>query len=143
MTTTQTQKTAATKTKAATTTKTAAKAAPTTKAAPTAGVYRQNPEFLPALKSAKALAKGNAELGQAIQLITHIAWKTPTQTVGWTTGTTASVIEYADDIAVPVGTPISEAFDTVIKVAQAAAVAGAQKDALDVLVSIVRKHEGN
>lgn len=142
MSTTQTQKTAATKTKAATTTKTAAKTE--AKAAPTtAGVYRQNPEFLPALKSAKALAKGNGELGRAIQLMTHLAWKKPTDTVGWTAGTTASVIEYADDIATPVGTPISEAFATVIKVAQGAAVAGAQADALDVLVSIVRKHEGS
>lgn len=135
---TQTQKTAAaTKTKAATTTKTEAKA-PTT-----AGIYRQDPEFLPALKSAKALAKGNGELVRALSLITHLAWKKPTDTVGWTAGTTASVIEYADDIATPVGTPIQEAFATVIKVAQGAAIAGAQKDALDVLVSIVRKHEGS
>lgn len=142
MTTTQTQKTAATKTKAATTTKTAAKTA--TKAAPTTvGAYRQNPEFLPALKSAKALAKGNGELIRAIQLMTHLAWKKPTEAVGWREGTTASVVEYADDIATPVGTPIQEAFATVIKVAQGAAIAGAQKDALDVLVSIVRKHEGN
>lgn len=136
---TQTAKTAAT-TKTATTGKTAAKTA--TKAT-TAGVYRQDPEFLPALKSAKALAKGNVELGRALQLITHIAWKKPTDTVGWTAGTAASVIDYADDIATPVGTSISEAFATVIKVAQGAATAGAQADALAALVSVVRKHEAS
>lgn len=130
------------------TTKTAAKTAATstkTEVAetkvPNKGPYRSAPDFLTALKSAKSLAKGNPELLSAIQLLTHIAWKKPTDAVGWTEGTTASVTEYADELAVPVGTSIKVAVDAALKAAVKAAGTDPQRDALKALTAIVRAYE--
>ena len=108
--------------------------------APKAKAYRELPDYTPALKAARSLSKGNPELSQPLQLITHLAWKTPTSTVGWSKGTTANVIAYADDIAVPVGTPISEAMQAALSAAQKAATTDPQKEAVAALAAILEGH---
>lgn len=110
---------------------------PTAPAKPT---YREVEEFTPALKAAKSLAKGNPDLTQPLQLITHLAWKTPGGTVGWAKGTTANVVAYADDIAVPAGTPIPEAMDAALSAAEKAAGDQPQKDAVAVLSKVIKAH---
>lgn len=115
--------------------------APTpTPAKATVQTYRQTDGFLDALKSAKSLAKGNTDLTQPLALITHLAWKTPNGTVGWATGTTASVVAYANDIAVPPGTPIKDALDVAVKAATTAATDKPQKDAVAVIAKMVQAH---
>ena len=113
------------------------KESPTAPASPT---YRENEEFVPALKAAKSLAKGNSDLTQALQLITHLAWKTPGGSVGWAKGTTANVVAYADDIAVPSGTPIPDAMDAALSAASKAATDKPQKDAVAVLSKVIKSH---
>ena len=103
-------------------------------------VYRDNPDFGPALKSAKSLSRGNIPLGQAIQLITHLAWKTPSSSVGWSKGTTPNVIAYADDLAVPVGTPIADAMAVALNAAERSVEGDAQRDSVAVLAEVIRQH---
>lgn len=107
-------------------------------AAPAKSTYREVPEFTPALKAAKSLAKGNTDLTQPLQLITHLAWKTPGGTVGWAKGTTETVKAYADDIAVPAGTPIPEAMDAALSAAEKGAADQPQKDAVAVLSKVIK-----
>ena len=102
-------------------------------------VYRDNPDFGPALKSAKSLSRGNIPLGQAIQLITHLAWKTPSASVGWSKGTTPNVIAYADDLAVPVGTPIADAMSVALSAAERSVENDAQRDSVAVLAEVIRQ----
>ena len=104
--------------------------------------YREVTDFSPALKAAKSLAKGNVDMTQPLQLITHLAWKTPGGSVGWAKGTTANVIAFADDIAVPSGTPIPDAMDAALAVASKAATDKPQKDAMAVLTKVVKGHTG-
>lgn len=108
--------------------------APKVKGEPT---YRERADFTPALKAAKSLAKGNVDLTQPLQLITHLSWKTPGGSVGWAKGTTANVIAYADDIAAPVGTPIPEAMTAALSAAEKATTDQPQKDALAVLATVI------
>ena len=103
-------------------------------------VYRDNPDFGPALKSAKSLSRGNIPLGQAIQLITHLAWKTPSSSVGWSKGTTPNVIAYANDLAVPVGTPIADAMAVALSAAERSVEGDAQRDSVAVLAKVIRQH---
>ena len=103
-------------------------------------VYRDNPDFGPALKSAKSLSRGNIPLGQAIQLITHLAWKTPSSSVGWSQGTTPNVIAYANDLAVPVGTPIADAMAVALNAAERSVEGDAQRDSVAVLAEVIRQH---
>lgn len=110
---------------------------PTAPAKPT---YREVEEFGPALKAAKGVAKGNTDLVQALQLITHLGWKTPGGSVGWAKGTTANVVAYADDIAVPSGTPIPDAMDATLSAASKAATDKPQKDAVSVLAKVIKAH---
>ena len=117
--------------------KPAAKKEPKEPAAPT---YREHEDFVPAFKAAKAAAKGNDDLTQALQLLGHLSWKTPGGSVGWAAGTTKKVTDYAEDILVMPGQDIPEAMDTVIKVAQEAAADKPQKDAVAVLAKIVKAH---
>lgn len=117
--------------------KPAAKKEPKEPAAPT---YREHEDFVPAFKAAKAAAKGNDDLTQALQLLGHLSWKTPGGSVGWAAGTTKKVTDYAEDILVMPGQDIPEAMDTVIKVAQEAAADKPQKDAVAVLAKIVKSH---
>lgn len=102
--------------------------------------YREVSEFSPALKAARSLAKGNADLTNPLQLITHLAWKTPGSTVGWAKGTTANVVAYADDIAVPSGTPIPVAMEAALSAADKAATDKPQRDALSVLSKVIKNH---
>lgn len=111
--------------------------------APTKSPYRSAPEFLPSLKSAKSLSKGNPELSAALQLITHLAWKTPSGAVGWTDGTTASVVSYADDLAVPVGTAIPKALEAALTAAKSAAGTDPQREAVGVLEAVLKGHENS
>lgn len=115
-----------------------------TKTAPsvTATAYRNAEGFQPALKSARSLSKGNPDLSQPLALITHLAWKSPTGTVGWATGTTASVVAYADDIAVPPGTPIAKAMEVALSAAVKGATDKPQKDAVAVIAKLIQAHNG-
>lgn len=141
------KKTAAkTKTEASTpaTTKSPAKTTPTPTETPTkvtAKTYREVSEFSPALKATKSLAKGNHDLFSAVQLITHLAWKTPGGSVGWAKGTTASVMAYAEEILVPTGTPIPEAMSAALSAATKAAADKPQKDAVAVLAKVINSHK--
>lgn len=103
--------------------------------------YRDAEGFKEALKTAKGTAKGDPVLGQALQLITHLAWKTPGGTVGWTKGTTPDVISYADDIAAPVGTAIPDAMDYALSACAKAAKEPAAKEAVDALSKVIKAHE--
>lgn len=102
--------------------------------------YREVEEFTPALKAARSLSKGNPDLAQPLQLITHLAWKTPGGSVGWAKGTTPTVMAYADDIAVPPGTPIPEAMEAALSAADKAAQDKPQKDAVSVLAKVIKAH---
>ncbi len=114
--------------------------APAKAEAPAKSTYREVEDFTPALKAAKSLAKGNVDLTQPLQLITHLAWKTPGGAVGWAKGTTPQVIAYADDIAVPSGTPIPEAMAAALSAADKAATDKPQKDAVAVLAKVIKAH---
>lgn len=100
--------------------------------------YRMAEGFNEAAKSLRSLSKGTS-LKPLVQLITHLAWKTPRGSVGWTKGTTAEVIDTADDLAIGTGTPINEAMETALSAAEREAGDG-QRDALEVLAGIVRGH---
>ena len=111
-----------------------AKAEPKAPALPT---YREVEDFTPALKAAKAAAKGNADLTASLQLITHLAWKSPGGSVSWAKGTTPQVIAYADDIAVPEGTKIPDALAAALGIARKAVADEAQNTALSVLAKVI------
>lgn len=117
---------------------TPAKPAPTSSTS--AVTYREVADFTPALKAAKSLSKGNTDLSMPLQLITHLAWKTPGGSVGWAKGTTATVVAYADDLAVPTGTPIPEAMDAALSAATKGATDKPQKDAVAVLTKVIKAH---
>lgn len=105
---------------------------------PAVPAYRAAEGFNEAAKSLRSLSKGTS-LKPLVQLITHLAWKTPRGSVGWTKGTTAEVIDTADDLAIGTGTPINEAMETALSAAEREAGDG-QRDALEVLAGIVRGH---
>lgn len=114
---------------------------PTPKAKVGTTVYRDGKDFLPALSAATTAAKGNKDLLSPLQLIRHLAWKTPGGSVGWSNGTTPTVIEYANDIAVPVGTAIPEALDAALSHAAKAATDKPQQDSVAVLAKVIKDHE--
>ena len=107
---------------------------------PAAPTYREHEDFVPAFKAAKAAAKGNDDMTQALQLLGHLSWKTPGGSVGWAAGTTKKVTDYAEDILVMPGQDIPEAMDTVLGVATKAAADKPQKDAIAVLSKVVKSH---
>ena len=108
--------------------------------APAKPTYREVDGFAEALKSAKAAAKGNTDATQALQLITHLAWKTPGGTVGWANGTTQAVMDYANDMAIPEGTAIPEALTAALAAAEKGAADKPQKDAVAVLAKVIKAH---
>ena len=118
--------------------KTAAPATPAPK--PVATSYRDAAEFDPALKAALSLSKGNPALIDPLRLVRHLAWKTPGGTVGWSKGTTTSVVDYADDIACPVGTPIPEAMSAALAAAEKAVADEPQRKAVAVLTKVIQAH---
>ena len=107
---------------------------------PAKPAYRDVEGFSEALKSAKAAAKGNTDVTQALQLVTHLAWKTPGGNVGWAKGTTPNVVAYADDMAIPEGTSIPDALAAALAAADKGAADKPQKDALSVLTKVVKAH---
>jgi hypothetical protein len=107
---------------------------------PAKPAYRDVEGFAEALKSAKAAAKGNTDVTQALQLVTHLAWKTPGGNVGWAKGTTPNVVAYADDMAIPEGTSIPDALAAALAAADKGAADKPQKDALSVLTKVVKAH---
>lgn len=107
---------------------------------PAKPAYRDVEGFAEALKSAKAAAKGNTDVTQALQLVTHLAWKTPGGNVGWAKGTTPNVVAYADDMAIPEGTSIPDALAAALAAADKGAADKPQKDALAVLTKVVKAH---
>lgn len=104
--------------------------------------YRTDEGFLDAQKALRSLSKGNGALKPLVMLITHLAWKTPGGTVGWTKGTTADVVSTADDLAIGTGTPIPQAMEVVLTEAEKV-LEDSQRDAFDVLAGIVRSHPGH
>lgn len=107
------------------------------KAAP-AVAYRKAEGFEEAMKSLRSLAKGTP-LKPLAQLITHLAWKTPGGTVGWTKETTPDVPATADDLAIGVGTAIPEALETVLSAAEKE-VNDSQREAFQAVAGIIRGH---
>ena len=105
----------------------------------TTTAYRTDEGFLDAQKALRSLSKGNSALKPLVMLITHLAWKTPGGTVGWTKGTTADVIATADDLAIGTGTPVNEAMETALSAAEKE-VGDSQREAFDVLAGIIRGH---
>ena len=121
---------------------TPAEAAPEAEATPKAKAvpaYRTAEGFNEAVKSLRSLAKGNPALRSIVQLITHLAWRTPQGAVGWAKGTTADVISTADDLAIGTGTPLPQAMDVALSAAEKE-VGDEQRDAFDALAGIVRAH---
>lgn len=114
---------------------------PTPKAKVGTTVYRDGKDFLPALSAATTAAKGNKDLLSSLQLIRHLAWKTPGGSVGWSKGTTPTVIEFANDIAVPAGTAIPEALDAALSHASKAATDKPQQESVAVLAKVIKNHE--
>lgn len=110
--------------------------------APAQPTYRDTEGFTDALKSAKSAAKGNEGLVQALQLITHLGWKTPGGSVGWAKGTTQAVVDFATDIAAPAGTPIPDAMSAALGAAEKSAADKPQKDAVAALSKVIRAHNG-
>lgn len=113
-----------------------APAEPKAKAVP---AYRTAEGFNEAVKSLRSLAKGNPALRSIVQLITHLAWRTPQGSVGWAKGTTADVVSTADDLAIGTGTPLPQAMDVALSAAEKE-VGEEQRDAFDALAGIVRAH---
>lgn len=148
--TTQQAKPAAKKSAAKAPAKTAAKAPAKTAEKPAAEKapkepnvpsYREAADFGDAIKAARGVAKDNADLKSALQLITHLTWKTPGGKVGWVDGTTPAVVEYATDLAIADGTPIPEALEAALGEAEKASASDKpQKDAVAVLAKIIRGH---
>ena len=89
------------------TTKTAAPAAAPTKTA--AAPYRTVPTWHAAHAAAVGAHRGNAAARATCGVLTHLAWKAPTATVGWHKGTNAAMLAHAASLGVKVGMPVAEA----------------------------------
>ena len=108
--------------------------------APALPTYREAVDFTDALKAAKAAAKGNSDLVAPLQLITHLAWKTPGGKVGWADKTTQAVVDYANEVLIVEDTPIPEALNAALGLAEKAAADKPQKDAVAVLSKVIKAH---
>lgn len=76
-----------------------------TKATP----YRARPNFAQALAAAKQALPAH---GPTLQVVAHLAWRTPAGRVGWHKGTTPSVVAHANALGVAPGTPVPQALAT-------------------------------
>lgn len=99
--------------------------------------YREDPIFGLALKAAKSVGRGNVALAQPLQLITHLAWRSPDDTVGWKPGTTPSVRAYAKEISLPEGTALPDAMSAALAYARKAIASEPEKDTLAVLAAVI------
>jgi len=74
--------------------------------------YREDAEWKTEFAAVKAeLREVNP---QAVQLITHLAWRGPSGLVGWHKGTAKTVLETSKAMGVEVGMPLPEAMATVM-----------------------------
>lgn len=108
--------------------------------APATPTYREVTDFADLLKSAKSAVKDSPDAKQALQLITHLSWKSPKGTVGWSKGTTADVVAFADDIAAPAGTPVPDAMAAALAVAEKGATEKPAKEAVAALARVIKAH---
>lgn len=106
------------------------------------GPYRDVEGFKEALTSLRSMTRGDdarPAMRSAVQLITHLAWRSPDDTVSWYERTPQSVMDYADFLAVGTGTLIREAMEVTLRHAEAAANDGQAED-LEDLAGIIRQH---
>lgn len=106
------------------------------------GPYREAEGFKEALEALRSLTKAEDSrpaMGSAVQLITHLAWRSPDNTVSWHRTTPQGVVDYADFLAVGPGTPIREAIKVALRHVEAAASSG-QTNCVGRLAEIIRQH---
>ncbi|MFB9732641.1 hypothetical protein [Ornithinimicrobium kibberense] len=107
------------------------------------GPYRDVEGFKEALTSLRSMTRGDdarPAMRSAVQLITHLAWRSPDDTVSWyESSTPQSVMDYADFLAVGTGTVIREAMEVALRHAEAATKDG-QAEGVAVLAGIIRQH---
>jgi len=99
--------------------------------------YREDLIFSLALKAAKSVGRGNVALAQPLQLITHLAWRSPDDTVGWHERTTPSVMAYAEEISLPEGTALPDAMSAALAYARKVIATEPEKDTLAVLAAVI------
>lgn len=107
-----------------------------------AGPYREAEGFKNALTSLRSLTSGEDSrpaMRSAVQLIRHLAWRSPDDSVSWYERTPQNVMDYADFLAVGTGTLIREAMEVALKHAEAATTDG-QAESLEALAGIIRLH---
>lgn len=76
--------------------------------------YRATPAWHAAHAAALGAQRGNATARAALQVATHLAWRTPTGTVGWHKGTNAAMLATATTLGVQVGMPVHVAMAKVV-----------------------------
>lgn len=104
--------------------------------------YRDTEGFKEALEPLQRLSKGQdspPEMQSAVQLITHLSWRAPDDTVSWHKGTLQDVMDYADSLSVGEGTLLRTAMNVALRHAEAAATPD-QTEVLEVLAKIIRQH---
>lgn len=101
--------------------------------------YRDVDGFMDLMKATRKVCK-DPEFKAPLQLITHLAWKTPGGSVGWSKGTTESVMDYADDVLAGPGTAIPAAMDIALKVLVKTAKSDEEKAAVKALGDMITAH---
>ena len=74
--------------------------------------YRNTPAWWQAFNAAVGAAK-TPESRAALQVVRHLAWKTPTGHVGWDKGTTPAVVSNAPVFGAKTGDVLHEAMERV------------------------------
>ena len=81
----------------------------------TATNYRNVPDWHAAHAAAVGAHRGVATARAALQVATHLAWRTPTASVAWHKGTNAAMLATAEALGIETGMPVHEAMDLVVK----------------------------
>jgi len=76
--------------------------------------YRATPAWHAAHAAAVGAHRGNASARAALTVATHLAWRTPTGSVGWHKGTNAAMLATATALGVKVGMPVHAAMALVV-----------------------------
>ena len=117
---------------------TQAKATPAKAAqAHTTGPYRGAPAWVAAHAAATAAAKGAPAYRAALQVVTHLAWRTPTGAVAWHRGTNATMLGTATEMGITTGQPVQEAMHAAVTALGKAATTPAQEEAATALLTLV------
>lgn len=82
-------------------------------ATPTAS-YRNVPVWRAAHDAALEAQRGNPTARAALQVATHLAWRTPTEAVAWHKGTNAGMLATCAELGVAVGMPVHSAMGMVV-----------------------------